>query len=200
MFHRRVQKFLNFGKGNNLIEALSNFRFSHSQNRAVQKNILAPGKFRVKSRSDLKQTSKPPPQDHLALSRTGDARKNFQQRALTRTIPSDDPNHVSLTDIDAHILQRPEGVQLFFRNLPMIAPNERSQWRTDYPLHNFAEIVRPLDALSAQLIFLRNISNFEDRFHQSRDFLNNVRKTVFHTPEDEQPRNKKEHADSQRYS
>src|SRR6266700_4700580 len=104
MFHRRVQKFINFGKGDNLIETLCDFSFPHPQNRAVQKNILATGKFRMKSRSDLKQASKPPPQDHLAIGRTGDARENFEQCALARTISTDDPNHVSLIYIEAYIL------------------------------------------------------------------------------------------------
>src|ERR1017187_1758575 len=56
-FHRSIQKSLDVSKGNNLVEARANLSAAHSQNRAVEENVFAPGQFRMKSGADFQQRS-----------------------------------------------------------------------------------------------------------------------------------------------
>ena len=53
MFDRRVEKFFDFRKCHDLVELAFDFRLAHSENRAVEKNIFAPGQFGVKTRPDF---------------------------------------------------------------------------------------------------------------------------------------------------
>src|SRR4029077_16002020 len=54
-FHRRVEKFLDLGKGDNLIELSPDFGTSHSQNRAVHENVFPPGQLGMKTGADFEK-------------------------------------------------------------------------------------------------------------------------------------------------
>ena len=55
MFHGRIEKILHLAKGNNLVELPSNFGFRHTQDCAIQKNVLPPGKLGVEAGSHFEQ-------------------------------------------------------------------------------------------------------------------------------------------------
>ena len=56
VLHRRVEKLLDLGKCDNLIELAPNFCATHAENSAVQMNVLPPSKLGMKAGSDLKKT------------------------------------------------------------------------------------------------------------------------------------------------
>src|SRR5205085_2953920 len=48
-FDRRVQKTLQLGKGNNLVKLAFDLAARHSQDRAIQVNIVTPSQFRMEA-------------------------------------------------------------------------------------------------------------------------------------------------------
>src|SRR4051812_5797469 len=55
----RIQKFIDVGKCNNLVEFASDFTSTHAENSTVQIYILSAGELRMKSSADLKQACYP---------------------------------------------------------------------------------------------------------------------------------------------
>ena len=108
MFDRRVQKFFDFGKRHDLVKLAFDFGLAHSENRAVEKNIFAPGQFGVKARSDFEQTRHAPFDADAPGRRLGDAAQNFQQRGFSRAVAPDDADDFALFDVKRHVLERPE--------------------------------------------------------------------------------------------
>ena len=62
----------------------------------------------MKTGADLEQARHTTIDGHRALSGLGDARENFQKRALAGAVAADDPNHLAAFDFKAHVLERPE--------------------------------------------------------------------------------------------
>src|ERR1051325_11541769 len=58
-FHRSIYKFLDLGKRYNFIEFLANLSASHTENRSIRKNILAPGQLRMEAGTDFKEARHP---------------------------------------------------------------------------------------------------------------------------------------------
>src|ERR1700730_7479617 len=52
-FDRCVEKLFGLGKSDDFIEFRCDLSAAHAKNRAVQKNVLAPGELRMKPRPDL---------------------------------------------------------------------------------------------------------------------------------------------------
>ena len=55
MFDRRIEKPLDLGKSDDLVELLADLRPRHAEDRAVEIDILAAGQFRVKAGADFQQ-------------------------------------------------------------------------------------------------------------------------------------------------
>src|SRR5882724_5326328 len=53
MLDWRVYEFVNFGEGDHLIKLLFDLEALHTEDRTVQKNVLAARKFRMKTRSNF---------------------------------------------------------------------------------------------------------------------------------------------------
>ena len=108
MLDRRIDKFFHFSKVNDLIELLANFALRHSENCAVEVNVLPPGELRVEARSDLEQARDTPTQQDAPFCRLGDAAQDLQQRALSGAVATDDTENLALFDLEAHIPKRPK--------------------------------------------------------------------------------------------
>ena len=54
-FDWRIEEFLHFGKGNDLVEFFSNLSSRHAEDRTVEKNVFAAAQLRVKSCTHLEQ-------------------------------------------------------------------------------------------------------------------------------------------------
>ena len=90
-FHRSIDEFLHSGKINYLVESRANLGLGHPQNRAVEKNVFASRQFPVKARAHLQEADNAASNPHLAFGRCGHTGEDLQERALTRTVPADDP-------------------------------------------------------------------------------------------------------------
>ncbi len=63
---------------------------AHSQNRAVEINVFAPGQLGMKTGADFQERTDATVDLCMTFGWLGDARENFQQRALPRSVSSDD--------------------------------------------------------------------------------------------------------------
>ena len=82
-------------------------RRAHAQDGTVEKNILAPGQFRVEARADFEQTAYSSPQFDLPGGGRGDPTENLQQRGLASTVAADDPNGFSRFDLERDVIESP---------------------------------------------------------------------------------------------
>ena len=64
---RRIEKFFDFGKGDDLIELLADFPLRHPENGAVEKNVLPSGELGMEAGADLEQARNASPQNDPAL-------------------------------------------------------------------------------------------------------------------------------------
>src|SRR2546421_5694550 len=58
-FHRRIEELVNLSKGNDLVELALNFDASHAEDSAIEKNVFAPGQFRMKTCSNFEKRADP---------------------------------------------------------------------------------------------------------------------------------------------
>src|SRR4051812_19328199 len=94
--NRRVQKALDFSKGNNLIEFFTDFFPRHSENRAVQENVFAPAKFGMETSANFQQARNAPSKLNLSLCRLGNTAEDLQQRTFAGAIAADDAENFAL--------------------------------------------------------------------------------------------------------
>ena len=76
-FDRCIEEFFDFREGDNFIELPADLGFAHAENGAVQKNIFAPGQFRMKSGADLKQARNSSLDANLTFGRVRDATEDL---------------------------------------------------------------------------------------------------------------------------
>src|SRR6185503_3751177 len=103
---------------------------SHSQDRATQKNVFAPGEVRVKSGSDLEQTANASEEFDLSGRWFCDSRENFQQRRLSRSVVANDADELALFDLKVYVGQCPQ-------RLPGVAISQFAEWRAENAAEHF---------------------------------------------------------------
>lgn len=107
MFNRSIDKFLDFGEGDNLVKFARDLRPSHAEDRAAQKNVFTSGQFAVEAGSDLQEAAYSPVQLNAPAGRLGNSRQDFKESRLPCAITTDYPKHLARPDLDADILQGP---------------------------------------------------------------------------------------------
>ena len=112
VLHRRVEKFFDLGKGDDFIELLADFPLRHAEDGAVEEDVLPSGELRMEAGADLEQARNASPQRDPPLRRLGDAAQNLEQRAFSGAVAADDAENLALLDLEAHILERPEFLDL----------------------------------------------------------------------------------------
>src|SRR3974390_1356250 len=107
VFRRRIQKFLDAGEGDDLIELRLYLGFLHTENRSAHEYVFAPGQFGVETSANLEQTSNAPPDPGAPRGRFCNAGENLQQCALACAVAADDSKNLALVDFQVDIAQRP---------------------------------------------------------------------------------------------
>src|SRR5579872_7124570 len=79
---RRVYELVHFRESHDLIEFTHDFAPTHSENSAIQIDILSPGQFRMEAGADLQQARHPPADLDAPGRRLGDPGENLQEGAL----------------------------------------------------------------------------------------------------------------------
>src|SRR5882724_8187862 len=107
--HGRVDKLFDFGKRYDLVKLQINFGLSHSQDRAVEINVFAPGKFRVKTGADFEQRTNAAMYLGTSFGWLGNPRENLQQCALPCPVAADDADDFALRDFERDVVEGPDG-------------------------------------------------------------------------------------------
>src|SRR5579862_8188747 len=106
--NRRVDKLLDPRESDDGVKTAADLRLAHPQDRAIEEDVFAAGQLGVEPGADFQQAPDAAIQVDLAGRRLGNAAEDLQQRALSRAVAADNPDHLSLFDVKAHILERPE--------------------------------------------------------------------------------------------
>jgi hypothetical protein len=104
--HRPVDRLLELGEGDNLIEALADLRTLQSVDRAVQEDVLAAREVGVEPGSELEQGADPSVDGDAALGRLDDSGDQAQQRRLAGAVPADKADRLTRLDRERHVLER----------------------------------------------------------------------------------------------
>src|SRR4029077_16119397 len=105
---RCVDEGLDLGEVDDLVELLPNLRSLHSQDAAVEVDVLTPRQIGMKSGRHFDQRAETSIDPHEARVRTNDARHDLEERAFTRTVGTDDADDFPTLELKAHVLQSPE--------------------------------------------------------------------------------------------
>src|SRR5262245_49272124 len=107
MFYGRVDKLFDLRESHYLVEFLFDLSVAHTQDRAVQENILPTSQFLVKARAHFQKRSYPAVNIRIALSWFSDSRKNLEQCAFARTVATDNAYDLAVFDFERDTLKRP---------------------------------------------------------------------------------------------
>src|SRR5262245_39171550 len=94
--HWSVEELLYVGEGDDLVELSLDLEPLHSQDGAVEEDVLPPSQLGMKSCSHLEQACDPPENLGTPCGWLGDAAKDLQQCTLARAIAADNPENFSL--------------------------------------------------------------------------------------------------------
>src|SRR5262249_24056533 len=104
----RVEELLDLGEGDDLVELSRAPRPPHAQDRAVQHHVTAPGELRVEPGPDLEEARHAPTQMDPPRGRLGDPAEDLQEGRLAGAIPADQPEPVTLAQLERDVAERPE--------------------------------------------------------------------------------------------
>src|SRR5262249_1484963 len=132
--------------------------------------------------------------------RLRDAAQDLEKRALSGAIAANDTNNLSLLDLEAHILERPE--LLYLVALNDLAPAEHVErlprkvaGLAPYDVAQRRLVPPPFASSVAEQVALRQIFNGYDGIRHGSD---QIRKTLLHRSKstDAEPQKKGRHADA----
>ena len=104
----RIKKSFDLREGYDFVELRLDLGPRHSEDRAIEEDILSPGQFRVESGANFKQAGNPAAQPHAPAIGLRDAAQDLQQGRLARPVTTDNAQHFAALDLKAHITQGPE--------------------------------------------------------------------------------------------
>ena len=105
---RGVEELLQAGELDDGVELPVDLGLVHAEDRPVQVHVLATGQLGVEPGAHLEQAADTAPQPDLAGRRRRDPGEQLQQGALARPVAPDEPQHLALVHVEAHVLEGPE--------------------------------------------------------------------------------------------
>jgi hypothetical protein len=110
--HRPVDRLLELGESDDLVEALADLRALQPVDRTVQEDVLAAREVGVEACAELQQRADPPPDGDAAPGRLDDPGDQAQQRRLPGAVPADEADGLARLDRQRHVLQRDDVCRL----------------------------------------------------------------------------------------
>jgi hypothetical protein len=106
--HRRVEEFPDTGEFDDLVELRLNLTPLHSEDGAVEEDVLAAGQLGIEAGAYLEQAADAAADDRASLGRRRDPRQHLQERRLAGAVRADHAEHLALVDLEADVPQRPD--------------------------------------------------------------------------------------------
>src|ERR1700730_1429302 len=116
MLHWCVKELIYFGEVHYFIEFFADLAPGHAEDGPVEEDVLAARELRVEAGADLEEARDPPAQAHAPRSRLRDAAQNLKHGAFARAVLADDADDLTALHIEAHVLERPEFLDLVALN------------------------------------------------------------------------------------
>ena len=110
--HRPVDRVLELGERDDLVEALADLRLAETLDRAVQEDVLAAAEVGVEAGAELEQRADPTADGDLALGRLDDPGDQPQQRRLARAVAPDQADRLARRDRDRDVREREHVLRL----------------------------------------------------------------------------------------
>ena len=106
--YRAVDRVLELGEGDDLVEALPDVRAAEPVDRTVQEDVLAPREIGMKPGSELEQRADPSLRANASRCGLDDSGDDAQQRGLSRPVSSDEPDRLAAGNVERHVSKRPD--------------------------------------------------------------------------------------------
>jgi hypothetical protein len=98
--HGPVDRVLELGEGDDLVEALAELAAGEPEDRAVEEDVLAAGEVGVEARAELEQRADPAARVDPAGRGADDSRDEPEQRRLAGAVPADQANGLPGLDVE----------------------------------------------------------------------------------------------------
>ena len=105
--NRPVDRVLELGEGDDLVEALADVLPPQALDRPVQVDVLAAAEVGVEAGAELQQRADPALRPHPARRRLDDPRDDPEQRRLSRAVAADEADGLTARDVERDVLQCP---------------------------------------------------------------------------------------------
>ena len=104
--HGPVDRLLELGERDDLVEALADLRALEPVDRAVQEDVLATGEVGVEAGAELEQRADPSADGDAALGRLDDPGDQPQQGRLAGAVAADEADRLARLDAERDVLER----------------------------------------------------------------------------------------------
>src|SRR5262249_20098394 len=108
VLHRRVDEFLDAGKGDDLIETTSHLGGLHTEQDSTEVHVVAARQLVMKTGANLEERTNSPMELGMPLRRLDDARENLEQCALAGAVSADNADDLASFDVEADVVERPD--------------------------------------------------------------------------------------------
>jgi hypothetical protein len=144
--HRAVDRVLELGERDDLVEAPADLGARKTLDRAVQEDVLAPCEIQVEAGTELEQRPDPALRTDTAGGGLDDPGDQAQKRGLPRSVPADETDCIAAADLDGDVAERPD-----VRRLGLATLDEEILERPRLPR---------VDAEAARDAFHRDLADF----------------------------------------
>ena len=101
-----VDRVLELGEGDDLVEAAADVGAAEALDRAVQEHVLAAREVRVEPCAELEEGADPAGRLHGACARPDDPGDEAQQGRLARSVAPDETDRLSLSHLERDVVER----------------------------------------------------------------------------------------------
>ena len=162
--HRCVEEAFHAGECDDLVELSSDVASVHSEDRAVEVDVLPAGQLGVETGPHLQQGADSPASSRDTGRRIRNPRQKLQQRALPRTVAADHTERLALGKLEVHASKRPDLIM----RLSRAAGEQTGQRLTECP---------PLTVMLAEEVALAEVFDL-DRIARHQMMSANVRSVL----------------------
>ncbi len=99
-----VNEFFELREGHDFVEFLRDFAAGHAEDGAGKEGVFADGELGMEAGADFEERADAPVNLRPPCRRSGNPRKDFQQRCFPRPVPPDQPQHFAFLHVQRDVL------------------------------------------------------------------------------------------------
>ena len=106
--HRRVEKLLHLGEGDDLVEAVGDFGAFHAEDGAVEEDVFAAGELGVEAGADFEEAADAAVELDFAGGRFRNLGEDLEQGAFAGAVAADDADDFAFLNVEGDVSKCPE--------------------------------------------------------------------------------------------